>query len=42
MENIIEYYYNNYNFSSKGNLSKLLKDDGHKIKRTDIDSYLNK
>ena len=42
MDNIIEEYYNNYNFPSKDKLYKLLKDDGHEIKRKDIDLYLSK
>jgi len=42
MNNIIEEYYNNFNYPSIDKLYKLLKEDGHDIKKKDIESYLNK
>jgi len=42
MNNIIEEYYNNFNYPSIDKLYKLLKADGHDIKKKDIESYLNK
>ena len=42
MNNIIEEYYENFNFPSVNKLYNLLKDDGHDIKKKDIEQYLNK
>ena len=42
MNDIIEEYYENYNFPSVNKLYNLLKDDGHDIKKKDIEQYLNK
>jgi hypothetical protein len=42
MDDIIEEYYNNFNFPSVDKLYKLLKEDGHKIKKKDIEAYLSK
>ena len=43
MNDIIEEYYNNFNFPSVDKLFKLLKADGHDdIKKKDIETYLNK
>ena len=42
MNDIIEEYYNNFNYPSVDKLYKLLKADGHDIKKKDIETYLNK
>ena len=42
MNDIIEEYYNNFNFPSVDKLYKLLKADGHDIKKKDIETYLSK
>jgi len=42
MDELIEKYYNEYNYPSIDKLYKLLKDDGHSIKKKDIESYLSK
>jgi hypothetical protein len=42
MNDIIEEYYNNFNFPSVDKLYKLLKADKHDIKKKDIETYLNK
>jgi transposase InsO family protein len=43
MNNIIEEYYENFNYPSVNKLYNLLRDDGHKdIKKVDIENYLNK
>ena len=42
MDDIIEEYYNNFNFPGVDKLYKLLKDDGHKIKKKDIEIFLSK
>jgi hypothetical protein len=42
MDELIEKYYNEYNFPGVDKLYKLLKEDGHSIKKKDIESFLNK
>jgi hypothetical protein len=42
MNDIIEQYYENYNYPSVDKLYKLLKDDKHDVKKKDIQDYLNK
>ena len=42
MDDIIEEYYNNFNFPSVDKLYKLLKADKHDIKKKDIENFLNK
>ena len=42
MDEIIEEYYENFNYPSVEKLYKLLKSDGHKIKMKDIESFLSK
>ena len=43
MNDLIEQYYNDYNYPSVNKLYNLLRDDGHKdIKKVDIEKYLNK
>jgi hypothetical protein len=42
MDNIINEYYEKYNFPAVQRLYKLLKQDGHKITTKDIQSFLNK
>ena len=42
MDDIIEQYYENFNYPSNEKLYKLLKSDGHKIKMKDIESFLSK
>ena len=42
MNDIIEQYYENFNYPSADKLYKLLKDDKHDVKKKDIIDYLNK
>ena len=42
MNNIIEQYYEAYNFPSANKLYNLLRDDNHDVKKKDIEDYLNK
>ena len=41
MEDIIEQYYSNYNYPSVNKLHKLLIDDGHDVKKSDIKKYID-
>ena len=38
--NIIQEYYENYNFPASEKLLRLLKKDGHYFKKKDIDEFL--
>ena len=40
MDEIIENYYSNYNFSSVEKLYKLMKDDNHNVKKAAIQKYI--
>jgi hypothetical protein len=40
--NIIQEYYENYNFPASEKLLRLLKKDGHIFKKKDIDDFLLK
>lgn len=42
MENIINQYYETYNFPNIDKLYKLLKEDGHKVNKSDIKEFLSK
>ena len=42
MNDIIEQYYEAYNFPSVNKLYTLLRDDKHDVKKKDIEEYLNK
>jgi hypothetical protein len=42
MDNIIEQYYEQYNYPSVDKLYKYLKADGHKTTKKYIDEYLSK
>ena len=42
MDNIIEQYYEQYNYPSVDKLYKYLKTDGHKTTKKYIDEYLSK
>jgi hypothetical protein len=42
MDEIIEQYYEDYNYPSVDKLYKLLKDDGHEIKKKDIKEFIDK
>jgi len=41
MEDIIEQYYNDYNFPSVDKLYKLMKEDNHNVKKSDIKKYID-
>ena len=40
--NIVQEYYENYNFPASEKLYRLLKKDGHNFKKKDIDDFLAK
>ena len=42
MEDIIEQYYNSSNFASVDKLYKLLKDNDHNIKKSEIKKYIDR
>ena len=41
MDEIIEQYYEDYNYPSIDKLYKLLKNDGHEIKKKDIKEFID-
>ena len=41
MEDIIEEYYNSSNFASVDKIYKLMKEDNHNIKKSDIKKYID-
>ena len=42
MNDIIEQYYENFNYPSVDKLYKLLKDDNHNVKKKDVKDFLDK
>ena len=42
MNDIIEQYYENFNYPSIDKLYQLMKDDNHQIKKKDIKEYIDK
>ena len=42
MNDIIEQYYENFNYPSVDKLYKLLKDDNHDVKKKDVKDFLDK
>ncbi len=42
MNNIIKEYYEKYNFPASQKLYQLLKENGHDIKKKDIETFLSK